>query len=229
MRSSGKTRVPPPGCQARRRRSGAPRTRAHRAAEPAVLRPRSSPASRALLRERAPWPSAASSPRARSSAGSPESDRGDRRGAHISDVTNALRTLLFDTGKLAWSDELLTLFDVPAAVLPAGVPTSHSLSALRRRDGGCDHGRRHPPPEDDTGRSWPRCRRSQASCPIPSPRRRACDPDGHPECILARRRNVRGVPLLGEAAPRSAASFGSSSTMSTRIRPLSLAEDENGM
>ena len=45
-------------------------------------------------------------------------------GAHVSDVTNASRTLLLDTEQLVWSDELLTLFGVPAAVLPTVVPTS---------------------------------------------------------------------------------------------------------
>ena len=57
-------------------------------------------------------------------------------GAHISDVTNASRTLLLDTERLAWSDELLTLFDVPGAVLPTVVPTSQpGGSALTRADG----------------------------------------------------------------------------------------------
>ena len=57
-------------------------------------------------------------------------------GAHVSDVTNASRTLLLDTEKLAWSNELLTLFDVPDAVLPAVVPTSQpGGTALTRADG----------------------------------------------------------------------------------------------
>jgi glycerol kinase len=46
-------------------------------------------------------------------------------GVHVSDVSNASRTLLLDTRTLDWADELLALFDVPAAVLPAVVPTSH--------------------------------------------------------------------------------------------------------
>jgi glycerol kinase len=37
---------------------------------------------------------------------------------HASDVTNASRTLLFDIGKRAWSDELCALFNVPRALLP---------------------------------------------------------------------------------------------------------------
>jgi glycerol kinase len=37
---------------------------------------------------------------------------------HATDATNASRTLLFDIGKQAWSDELLGLLDVPASLLP---------------------------------------------------------------------------------------------------------------
>ncbi|MDX2033469.1 MAG: glycerol kinase GlpK [Blastocatellia bacterium] len=41
------------------------------------------------------------------------------RGAvHACDVTNASRTQLFDLRRLAWDEELLSLFDVPAAILP---------------------------------------------------------------------------------------------------------------
>jgi glycerol kinase len=57
-------------------------------------------------------------------------------GRHISDVTNASRTLLFDTGSLAWSDDLLELFDVPREVLPAVVPTWQAGGfGLTRADG----------------------------------------------------------------------------------------------
>ncbi|SDZ02140.1 glycerol kinase GlpK [Nitrosomonas halophila] len=37
---------------------------------------------------------------------------------HASDVTNAARTLLFNIVEQKWDDELLTLFDIPAAILP---------------------------------------------------------------------------------------------------------------
>jgi glycerol kinase len=37
---------------------------------------------------------------------------------HISDITNASRTLLFDINKRAWSDEMCALFKVPRALLP---------------------------------------------------------------------------------------------------------------
>ena len=37
---------------------------------------------------------------------------------HVTDATNASRTQLFDVAQQSWSDPLLELFDVPAAVLP---------------------------------------------------------------------------------------------------------------
>jgi glycerol kinase len=37
---------------------------------------------------------------------------------HVTDVSNASRTMLFDIRRLAWDDELLRLFDVPRAMLP---------------------------------------------------------------------------------------------------------------
>ncbi|MBI3174374.1 MAG: glycerol kinase GlpK [Chloroflexi bacterium] len=39
-------------------------------------------------------------------------------GAHVTDVTNASRTLLMNLNTLDWDDELLNLLDVPRAVLP---------------------------------------------------------------------------------------------------------------
>jgi glycerol kinase len=44
-------------------------------------------------------------------------------GAHVTDVTNASRTLLLDTARLAWDEELLELFGIPAALLPEVVPS----------------------------------------------------------------------------------------------------------
>ena len=44
---------------------------------------------------------------------------------HVSDVTNASRTLLFDIDRLEWDDELLELFGVPPTLLPAVGPSWH--------------------------------------------------------------------------------------------------------
>jgi glycerol kinase len=43
---------------------------------------------------------------------------------HVTDVSNASRTLLFDIHRLAWDDELLGHVDVPRELLPGIVPTS---------------------------------------------------------------------------------------------------------
>ena len=37
---------------------------------------------------------------------------------HITDVTNACRTLLFNINTMSWDDELLDLFDIPKSMLP---------------------------------------------------------------------------------------------------------------
>jgi glycerol kinase len=44
--------------------------------------------------------------------------------SHVTDVSNASRTLLFDIHRLAWDDELLRIVGVPKAVLPTVVPSS---------------------------------------------------------------------------------------------------------
>jgi glycerol kinase len=44
--------------------------------------------------------------------------------AHVTDVSNASRTLLFDINRLAWDDELLDLFKVPRKALPEVLPSS---------------------------------------------------------------------------------------------------------
>ncbi|MFM2151758.1 MAG: Glycerol kinase [Pseudomonadota bacterium] len=44
--------------------------------------------------------------------------------AHVTDVTNASRTLLMDLGSLAWDPALIELLGVPAAALPRIVPSS---------------------------------------------------------------------------------------------------------
>ena len=41
---------------------------------------------------------------------------------HVTDLTNASRTMLFDIHRLQWSEELLRAFDIPAQVLPEVLP-----------------------------------------------------------------------------------------------------------
>ena len=43
---------------------------------------------------------------------------------HVTDVSNASRTMLFNIHSLEWDEELLRIFDIPAAVLPAVKPSS---------------------------------------------------------------------------------------------------------
>ncbi|WP_433337675.1 glycerol kinase GlpK [Spirillospora sp. CA-294931] len=45
-------------------------------------------------------------------------------GRHLTDVTNASRTLLMDLATLDWDDDLLAFFGVPRAMLPAIVPST---------------------------------------------------------------------------------------------------------
>jgi glycerol kinase len=49
-------------------------------------------------------------------------------GAHITDVTNASRTMLMDLRTLDWDDELLRIFGVPRQMLPAIRPSADSAS-----------------------------------------------------------------------------------------------------
>jgi len=50
---------------------------------------------------------------------------------HATDVTNASRTLLFDIGQLAWSDELLELLGVPRQILPEAVASSGTVGTTQ--------------------------------------------------------------------------------------------------
>ena len=44
--------------------------------------------------------------------------------AHVTDPTNASRTMLYDIGAMEWSEELLALFGVPREILPEVRPSS---------------------------------------------------------------------------------------------------------
>jgi glycerol kinase len=54
--------------------------------------------------------------------------------AHVTDASNASRTLLFNIHTGEWDDELLALFDIPRTVLPRVVPSS-GVSAQAILDG----------------------------------------------------------------------------------------------
>ncbi|WP_067574266.1 glycerol kinase GlpK [Nocardia acidivorans] len=50
---------------------------------------------------------------------------GARGGVHITDPTNASRTMLMDLETLDWDEELLRVFGIPRAMLPAIAPSSN--------------------------------------------------------------------------------------------------------
>ena len=49
---------------------------------------------------------------------------GTKGGLHLTDLTNASRTLCLSLHTLDWSDELLSFFDIPRAALPDLVSNS---------------------------------------------------------------------------------------------------------
>ncbi len=49
---------------------------------------------------------------------------------HVTDFTNASRTMLFNIHDLRWDDELLGLFDIPAGMLPAVAPSSGTVAMV---------------------------------------------------------------------------------------------------
>ena len=59
----------------------------------------------------------------------------DRGGAHVTDPSNASRTMLMDIEKLRWSPELLEVFGIPENMLPIIKPSSYPESyGLLRKD-----------------------------------------------------------------------------------------------
>lgn len=50
--------------------------------------------------------------------------------AHVTDPTNASRTLLYDLQRAAWSEDLCALFGVPTSLLPAVVPSAGVLGEV---------------------------------------------------------------------------------------------------
>jgi glycerol kinase len=49
---------------------------------------------------------------------------------HATDFSNASRTMLMDLATGVWDDELLAVFDIPRAILPAIVPSSGRVGAI---------------------------------------------------------------------------------------------------
>jgi len=53
---------------------------------------------------------------------------------HITDVSNAARTLLFNIDTMQWDDDLLALFDIPASLLPAVKSSSEIYGQTRNQE-----------------------------------------------------------------------------------------------
>ncbi|MFI3156558.1 MAG: glycerol kinase GlpK [Methylococcaceae bacterium] len=53
---------------------------------------------------------------------------------HITDVSNAARTLLFNIDTMQWDDELLALFNIPASLLPVVKSSSEIYGQTRNRE-----------------------------------------------------------------------------------------------
>ena len=47
--------------------------------------------------------------------------------SHVTDYTNASRTMMFNLGKLEWDNELMELFEIPKSMLPKVLPSSGIL------------------------------------------------------------------------------------------------------
>ena len=45
---------------------------------------------------------------------------------HVTDYSNAARTMLFNIAELRWDEELLAIFDIPKAMLPEVLPSAHA-------------------------------------------------------------------------------------------------------
>jgi glycerol kinase len=74
-------------------------------------------------------PACASAPSAARSASAPSipgwSTGSPAARVHITDYSNASRTMLYNIRELRWDEELLELLDIPAAMLPEVRPSSH--------------------------------------------------------------------------------------------------------
>jgi glycerol kinase len=53
-------------------------------------------------------------------------------GRHVTDVSNASRTMLFNIHSLRWDEELLDLFGMPAAMLPEVVAAAEQVGVTKK-------------------------------------------------------------------------------------------------
>ena len=69
---------------------------------------------------------------------------------HVTDYTNASRTMLFDIHRLAWDEQLLKRLNIPAAMLPEVRPEQRDLRAHPTRPASAPRSRSPPRPATST-------------------------------------------------------------------------------
>ncbi len=80
---------------------------------------------------------------------------GPRGGAHVTDVTNASRTMLMDLATLEWDDDILDVLDIPRQGCRAIVPSSDAASwGPTMEDGPSGPGSRCAGPWGTSRRRW---------------------------------------------------------------------------
>ena len=100
---------------------------------------------------------------------------GDARGGiHVTDVTNASRTLLMDLATLDWSDELLEVFGIPRSMLPEIVSSSDVVGEVQSRRRRARHPHRGNPRRPAGGDLRAGGVRSRASRRTPTARATSC-------------------------------------------------------
>ena len=51
--------------------------------------------------------------------------------SHLTDITNASRTLLFDSQKEKWSNEILKILKIPKSILPKVKPNAYNFGTTK--------------------------------------------------------------------------------------------------
>jgi glycerol kinase len=111
-------------------------------------------------------------------------------GRHVTDVTNASRTMLMDLQTLDWDDELLGFFGVPRAMLPQILP-SCDAGALRRRR-----------PRPAAALAVPSDSRATSATSRPRPSARSASPPARQRTPTAQAISCCSTPEPRSSAPR---------------------------
>ncbi len=115
---------------------------------------------------------------------------------HVTDVTNASRTLLFNIVKGEWDEELLEIFDVPESMLPEVVWSSESVGEVTTTLGPRPASRSRASPATSRPRSSASCagRRARPKTPT-APAASCCRTSARNSCA----RSIGSLPRLPPA------------------------------